>query len=316
MRYLNPGYKDWLTVIDASDTLTEETDTIKTKTGIAFSNTQPYSNFVQFDYPTSGEIFCKFDFYYPTSGSVTFCFGEFSEGSEPYNGLGLNFSTRILRFIRFVKGSWSNVFSGAYYFDYGFYFGDINSVLFHLKWTDSENGVMNLQVNNYVFAEIESADLTPYNNSKIKFSFENNSSFPVSNIIISDEEVSIKEQIVPITASDTFTTMTFDTTTGIYTADTAGQTILQSVNLNSIVADFGSTSKVTGVAMVGNPAFRTAEGLSSLTAIAKKNNAISEYGAVTVPTDSDSVVVSSFSVDSDTTLATLQNMQLGWKVGG
>lgn len=316
MRYMNPGYKDWFSVIGSTNYLTEVTDTTKTKTGIAFYNTQPYSNFVQFDYPASGEIYCKFDFYYKTGSNITFYFGEFSNGLYPYNGLAFNFSGSTLRLLNYTKGSWSNIFSGANAIDYGFKIGDINSVLFHLKWTDSENGVMDLQVNNYVFDQIESTDFTPYDNSNIKFSFSNDSNFPVSNVIISDEEVSIKEQIISIPASDTFTTMTFDSETGIYTADSAGQTILQGVNLNSIIADFGSTSKVTGVAMVGNPAFRTAEGLSALTAIAKKNNVISEYDAVTVSTDSDSLVVSSFNLDSDTTLATLQNIQLGWKVGG
>ena len=68
--------------------------------------------------------------------------------------------------------------------------------------------------------------------------------------------------------------------------------------------------------MEGNPAYRTAEGLSSLTSISMKNNSVTEYGAVNIPTDSDSVVVHSFKVATDTTIADLQSMQLGWKVGG
>lgn len=73
---------------------------------------------------------------------------------------------------------------------------------------------------------------------------------------------------------------------------------------------------MVGVAMIGNPAYRTAEGLSSFTSISKKNNTITEYGAVNIPTDTDSVVAHSFNVASDTTIADLQNMQLGLRVGG
>lgn len=315
MRYMNPGFKDWDMVIGASSSLTETTDTTKTKTGIAFRNTDR-RNYLLFDYPASGEFFCRFDFFYPTRDGGYFYFGEHSSGSEPYNGVAFAISSDTLRFLRFVKGQWAQVFDYTGVIELGLKYGGINSVLFHLKWADSENGFIDLTVNDYSFDRIESADFIPYDNSKVKFTFrDTTTAIQVSNVIISDEPISIKEQIVALPISGVETDMTSDSETGIYTASAVNQSLLASVNVADLISNYGSDSKVTGVAVVGNPAYRTAEGLSSFTALTKKNNNVTEYGAANIPAES-SVVANSFSIASDTSVADLQNMQIGLKVGG
>lgn len=304
MRYLNPGYKNWLT-IGASSRISEVTDAKKTKTGIGFINSWGDSNHIQLD--ARGEIYCKFDFYYMQDSSFQLQVGEFADGSYVYNGFSYNSSNsqqtaRIAGVANYVEkpvANWSDMFKR----------GKVNSALFHLKYTDSEKGFMTLQFNDSVITSGETENLLP-RSSKIRFSFSGTDA--ISNIIISDDPISIKEQIVSVPAGEIFTEMDFSD--GLYTADSAGQTFLQSVNLNSLINEFGAASKVTGVAVVGNPAFRTGEGLSTITAISQKGGVISEHSAANVPADS-SVVQATFSL-SDTTLADLQNIQLGLKVGG
>ncbi len=315
MRYMNPGFKEWLNFVPYSSSISNDTDATKTKTGTAICNSDGENCFL-LDYPASGEIYFRFDFFYPTSASSKIYFGEWGNGSEPYNGFSLDFSGSTLRFLSFVKRRWTELFSGKNVLDFGLKQGSIISTLFHLKWADTENGIMELTLNDYSFEKFESADLTPYNNSSVEISFKNYSYFPVSNIIISDEPISIKEQLAALPITGIETDMAYDSDTGIYTASAVNQSLLASVDVADLINNFGSDSKVTGVTMVGNPAYRTAEGLSSFTALTKKNNTVTEYGAANIPADSDSVVANSFKVASDTTIGDLANMQLGLKVGG
>lgn len=318
MRYMNPGFKDWGMIIGASSYLTETTDTSKTKTGIAFANGIVYSNYLQFDYPASGEVWVKFDFY---ADDWDLYFGEpYGNSSYPiYNGFSIYCSsaTRATVYKR-IKRNHYIVYDSVLPQTIGLKHNAINAVLFHLKWaTENEDGYMDLQINDFICDRITSADLLPlYEKARLSFGCNATGKCPVSNIIISDEPISIKEQIVALPITGVETDMTYDSDTGIYTASAINQSLLASVDVADLISNYGDVSKVTGVAIVGNPAFRTAEGLSSFTALTKKNNTVTEYGAANIPADSDSVVANSFKVASDTTIGDLANMQLGLKVGG
>ena len=313
MRYMNPGFKDWFSVINDSSSLTETTDSTKTKTGIAFFNTKPYSNFLLFDFPANNEIWIKFDFFAET---YFFYFGEpyNSNYYSLWNGFSLNLNTTDTTVMKYIKGVSSQVGRLENSIT-RLKINGINSILLHLKWADSTNGFMDLQINDYFFDRIEDTNLTPLRD-KAAISFQSSSNRnSVSNLIISDETVSIKEQLVPLQISGVDTDMTFDSETGIYTASEVNQSLLASVNVADLISDFGGSSKATGVAVVGNPAYRTAEGLATFTALTKKNNIVTEHSAANIPTDSNSVVANSFKIDSDTTITDLQNMQIGFKVG-
>ena len=313
MRYMNPGFFEWIPVILGNTSGGNISDATKSKTGTAFRNSY-YGNYIPLPY---GDIWCKFDFY-----AVYYSFfyiGEFRNNSNLYNAIILNLtSSGKFGIDVYVKGTRTTFVSETDYREYGIKLNAINSALIHWKWADTENGFINVQINDRIFGSFESVDLIPFDNSVIKFFLYNNGSqnAPISNVIISDEEISIKEQIVALPITSIQSDMIFDSETGIYTATAANQSLLASVNVADLISDFGSASKVTGVTMVGNPAYRTAEGLSSLTSISKKNNSVTEYGAVNIPTDSDTVVTHSFKLATDTTIADLQSMQLGWKVGG
>lgn len=313
MRYINPGYKDWLT-IEASSSITEINDTSKTKTGIAFYNSY-YNNYAQFDFPANGEIYCKFDFFYTAGQRCNIVVGE-SKAHANYNNLSMDVQGGNAAFSLYTKSKYtSDILPKIYYSSCGIKPNAVNSALFHLKWaTENENGFIDFQINDYIFDRIESEDLVPYSTTQLRFLLYTYNYSPISNIIISDEPISIKEQVVAVPISNIATDMTYDSETGLYTASEANQSLFANLDVSNLVANFGSDSKVTGVAVVGNSAYRTAEGLSSFTALTKKNNTVTEHGAANVPADS-SVVQATFKI-SDTTIADLGNMQLGLKVGG
>ena len=313
MRYVNPGFFEWLPVILSNTSGGNISDATKSKTGTAFSNSY-YGNYIPLPY---GEFWCKFDFYAVTNSY--FYIGEFRNNTTIYNAIILRLTSSGKFGVEvYVKNSSNTFVAETNYQEYGIKINAINSALIHWKWADTENGFFNVQINDRVLGSFESANLIPFDSSVIKFFLYNNGNqnAPISNVIISDEPISIKEQIVALPISGVETDMTYDSETGIYTASAANQSLLASVNVADLISDFGSDSKVTGVTIAGNPAYRTAEGLSSFTALTKKNNTVTEYGAANIPADSDSVVANSFKVASDTTIADLQIMQLGLKVGG
>lgn len=314
MRYVNPGYAEWIPLI--SGTFGNISDTNKAKTGTAFYATYSY---IPMNYPSSGEIYCRADFYYNSSNAVFIYIGERKFSNyDNYNALNLNIQSGKIQFNGFVKGNYiGNILPRVNDTEYGLKRNAINSVLFHMKWTDNENGFIEIKINDYDFGKYENADFLPSDNSKIFFTINNNgsSNIPISNIIISDEQISIKEQVIALQMNSIQSDMSFDSDTSIYTATAANQSILSSVNVNSLIEDFGSDSKVTGVTMIGNPAYKTAEGLSVLKAITKKNNTVTEHGAANLSADTNSIAQCSFTLSSDTTIADLANMQLGWKVG-
>jgi len=110
----------------------------------------------------------------------------------------------------------------------------------------------------------------------------------------------------------TETTMTADGSGG-YTASAAGQQILQSIDTASLIADYGADSQIKGIAVIGNPAYRTAEGLAYLTALEKNGETLTEYGTKETNKSRTAGVIDSRAVS--VTLADLGNHKFGWKAG-
>ena len=79
---------------------------------------------------------------------------------------------------------------------------------------------------------------------------------PVSNIIISDEEINFKEVIVEVDSSAVETTMTARTD-GTYATAQIGDYVLKILDTSGLYGNFGSDCKVLGMAAVAAPAFAT-----------------------------------------------------------
>ncbi|MBO6204556.1 MAG: hypothetical protein J6O13_13595, partial [Selenomonas sp.] len=135
----------------------------------------------------------------------------------------------------------------------------------------------------------------------------------LSNIIMSfDEEISLKEKIQAVPLVDAVTDMTAQED-GTYLADTAGQQILQTVDVESLIDKYGGISKVTGIAIGGRPAYRTGEDLTRLTGISKADGEQAEHGIKKLHTNINMGMADCYSVN--TTISDMAGMQLGWKAG-
>lgn len=313
-RYINPGYVHLLDK-NAQSTATQVTGYEYSKTGVAFYQTSEATGITLPDFAHGDDFWARFDCYIPLSNS--FSVGVYA----PYNykkGIYMNKSGSDFRISvwsgssidkRAVETSWGN--AGLY----GIKKGAINTILIHVDYDTGAGYLIEVTINDIttVITASSSSNVFAYDSSYKPVGLSTYSSSPVSNIIFSNEEINIKEQVVALPVSSTETAMTLQSDT--YLADSAGQTLLQSVNVISLISDFGNDSKVTGIALVGNPAYRTGEQLSSLTAISKSGGTVTEYGTSNLDTDSDTVIWQGVPVASDTTIADLQNIQLGWKAG-
>lgn len=134
----------------------------------------------------------------------------------------------------------------------------------------------------------------------------------ISNIILSDREIDPREQVVMLPSMIAETTMA-DSGDGIYTATAAGQILLQTADTTALAAAYGEESQVTGIALVGNPAYRTAEGLCALTALEKNGETVTEYSRHVLEGQPTGAIVDSRAVAMR--LTELAGRKFGWKAG-
>ena len=134
----------------------------------------------------------------------------------------------------------------------------------------------------------------------------------ISNLILSDTEIDPKEQVVLLPVAATETTMAAGED-GEYIADTDGQTILQSIDTESLIRDYGADTVIKGIAVIGNPVCRTAEGLSNLTAIQSDGAAITEYGTKIAPHGTRGVVADGHALSLK--ISDITGYKFGWKAG-
>ena len=316
-RYINPGYVHLLDA-DAQATATQYKSYDNSKTGVAFSQTNYYSAGITIaDFIEGNDFWARFDVYIPnsTNGAV-YCYAPYTYRS------GFNLTLNTSKFSILIERAGSAAkyiaesISWSRAWEYGLKRNAINSILIHAKYVTDDGYWIEININGTktTYSPNDSRRNWDYNaNYKyaILYAYSAN---PVSNIIFSNEEINIKEQVVTLPVGTTETAMNAQEG-GIYLADNVGQTLLQTIDASALISQYGSDSKVTGIALVGNPAYRTGEQLSSLTAISKSGGVTTEHGTANLSDASDTVIWQGFSVASDTTIADLQNMQLGWKAG-
>ena len=116
--------------------------------------------------------------------------------------------------------------------------------------------------------------------------------------------------ILPVAATET--TMAAGEN-GEYIADADGQIILQAIDTESLIRDYGTDTLIKGIAVIGNPACRTAEGLSDLTAIQYDGAAIIEYGTKIAPQGTPGVVADGHALSLK--ISEIADYKFGWKAG-
>ena len=311
-KYINPGYANLLDV-DGGITIADAT---RSKTGVGFYQPTAYKGINISATPT--DLYGKFDVYvYRDSDDKS------ADNFEIQISLGLNG-------VSFKKATNNFYLSGLVqiYLNASTWYPDtlksklnitmnaINTISFHAHaCTDSsaKDGYLILYANGKEVGRAENYAVNfSYTNLNVVVVYGTNSTGLISNLIISDIEINKREQVVILPIDTTETTMTADGSGG-YTASAAGQQILQSIDTASLIADYGADSQIKGIAVIGNPAYRTAEGLAYLTALEKNGETLTEYGTKETNKSRTAGVIDSRAVS--VTLADLGNHKFGWKAG-
>ena len=191
---------------------------------------------------------------------------------------------------------------------------EICAVWFHIKPGENGNGVFHAMIDEREVCNIQNAYVGYLTNSDAKTIaiLTNNDDILISNLILSDEDISLREQVVTLPVKATQTNMT-DCGDGSYEATAAGQEILQTVDTASLITQYGADSRVTGISLLGNPAYRTAEGLCALTAIEKSGGTVTEYGRHVVEQNPTSIVMDGRK--TSLRISELSERQFGWRAG-
>lgn len=311
-RYINPGYG---ALTGDSSVQTFESFTYNPTNGVAF---QKVNDTIKIPLPQAftTDIYGRFDLYFNTTSLYNFAFGAFSNytTSDNYSkciGVRINNSAVRLSDGRYYSNTTEKMVQLKSY--------SLNSIWFH--WHFEENiadssGEMIVN-GTYITDKPQHSQFT-FSSDKLFFITTPSAGNAgdkvfISELIVSDEYISPKEKIIAIPTSTTITDMTAGAS-GIYIADAANQTLLQSVDVAELIQNYGADSAITGIELVGNPAYRTGEAIATLTALSKSGNVITEHDTCQLSEDTLSAITAGWGL-SGVTISDLQNMQFGWKAG-
>lgn len=315
-KYINPGYGNLLE--DAGGVTIATTE--RSKTGVGFYQIISGKGFSIDETPT--DLYGKFDVYFYRDAD-----DKSADNFEVSVTLGLNgVSFKKITNQVYLSGLLNNnsqlyLSSSTWYPDtlkskMNLTMNAINTIHFHVhqrSGTSAKDGYIILWVNGKEVGRYENFAVNfDYSNPKVVVVYGSNATGLISNVIISDMEINKREQVVILPIGATETTMAANED-GSYTANAAGQQILQSADTASLIADYGADSQIKGIAVIGNPAYRTAEGLSMLTALEKVNGTVTEYGTKEAKSSATAGVIDSRAVSM--ALADLASYKFGWKAG-
>ena len=190
---------------------------------------------------------------------------------------------------------------------------DVNTLYFHVKYKPgTREGSVTLIVNGAELGTGSYEGDGVFQESKVLEIVSTARHGLISNIILSDREIDPREQVILLPSTTVETTME-DSGDGIYTATAAGQILLQTADTTALAAAYGEESQVAGIALVGDPTYRTAEGLCALTALEKNGETVTEYGRHILKEQPPGGIVDSRAVSLR--LAELTGRKFGWKAG-
>ena len=298
-KYINPGYAELLSVSGGTTVTGEQ----YSKTGVSFWQPTYYKGLNLSEVPS--ELYGKFDMYIKNSENADRA--RFSIAIGGY---------KIIEAETFwskwkIRGNNNNNTLVA---------GEevrvkaISTVWFHIKPGQNNDGLFHAVIDELEVCNKSDAYVGYLTNSDAKTIsiLSGTDEILISNLILSDEEISPREQVIMLPIQATQTNMT-DCSDGSYEATAANQEILQTVDVAALSAQYGADSRVTGISLLGNPAYRTAEGLCALTALEKSGGNVTTYGRHILDQNPASIIMDGRAASM--TIGELAGRQVGWRAG-
>ena len=294
-KYINPGYAD---LIDLGSDKTVR-DAKYSKTGVSFW--MPKIRGIAVPY-TLTELYGKFNVYIKSGKSLDstawFQFGgknrvKIRGYNDYWDVYGINRDTAYFDARKHMKHD------------------DVNTIWFHMKQEPSYNAMLHVIVNGHEIGK--RTDLyMDFRDAKEISIYADTDDALLSNIILSDEDINMKEQAVLLSVQSMATDMT-DGGDGSYRATAVGQQILQTMDTAALAAAYGADSQVTGITLFGAPAYRTGTGICTLTALEEANGAVTEHGRHELTDKTTAIVWDGHSASFS--MAEMEARKFGWKAG-
>ena len=311
MKYINPGYAEFLDA-DGGTTIEDAA----TAHGVAFyqpTDDEGVNLAVAID-----NLYGRFDFYFPATFSSLpsnyfLKVGVYKPGNynAGFNGISLyKYSSSYIHIRPWVCGGYEE---SKAHTNFQMNLGGINQFYFRFKGrsANAADGEYQIYLNGVRIFNATGKQ-TYFDNTTKLVVYAASELCTISNLILSDTAFDMKERITAVPLGSPVTDM-IDRGDGSYLAESSGQQILQTVDVVSLISAYGGGSQVTGIAVAGKPAYRTADGLTSLIGLSKSAGVQTEHGTKTLKTDTMAGVIDCHGVNM--TLADMAGMQLGWKAG-
>lgn len=318
-KYINPGL-----VLNNDTAFVRSTSTTHTKTGHAFSTTKSYGSIYYLNLLTLDdyydEIYGMFDIYTPAltgssniSALATLYLGS-TESDFPRttiqitDGYSSKNKTRSLIYNSqsYITSSSARSISIAYD-STSTSFNKIHTIYFHLKNSILSiiyvDGVSKVNRVDETGTSTNSSTYCLYlNYNLIKFNVNQN--LYISNLILSDSRITPNETMVEVPISSTSTNMT--ESSGVYTASSVGNYLLQTPNKSSLVSSYPN-HRVTGISTVAQPAYTN----GTPTTIAGRESSL-KHDSTVLTTSNAAGALSSWK--ANLAMSQIDSKQYGWEV--
>ena len=301
-KYLNPGFGEWLNSTVAKTVNSYEYNRYG---GVSFWNKQNKAD-VELPEAPGKHLYIKASFWISDQPGDSGYFeistcnkdGSKSVGFGGYRGYS---SWNINRFSSGSLSSFSDVSCMR--------FGKMNDILIHINKDTGGAARMTLTLNGTViYDELNwSFDIHGY----VKLRSEV-SDVLLSNIIISDQPIDIKERVVPLAVKTTETDLLVDDD-GNYITSEPDKAVLYTLDAGDIIERFGDDFQITGMGFACVPGYSTGDAVSKITGFRKYPEGEDELGSVSLSSEKNGKAVLGTAVDWS--LADLQTSQFGIKTG-
>lgn len=304
-KYINPGYAELLDV-EGGTTIKDAT---KSKTGVCFYQPTDKKGLNLAETPTG--LYGKFDVYIGNDyNNFSIDIAMLRSNGYTENGIGFVKYSNSMYFMRYYNGN-SSIGTKAYLSSPDTLNIKLDAVnTFWFRVVTGSEGYLEIYSNGVPVEKYEYA--IDFATSLTLVIYASDANGAISNLILSDTEIHKKEQVVILPIDDTETTMIAGED-GKYIAGADGQTLLQTVDTASLIAEYGADSDIKGIAVIGNPAYRTAEGLANLTALSHDGTTLTEFGTKIAPQSTSGMV--SIGKAMSLKLPALADYKFGWKAG-
>ena len=294
-RYLNPGYADLI-----------ETGTRETKTsthynpfgGVFFSKLSDGASItIPNDMP---EIYVKVTLFLHKNTSKYMVM-------DIFRGTDFQFSVKD-------NGMWRawlmNAMVAEGEVSKDFKYEGINEILIYVKQGTAETGHMSVNVNGKVILDIAKA--YKQNSNSLTFYTQDYLQTALSNLIVSDAPVGIKEHVIELIPKATETDMAKNDD-GVYTANAPGQSLMHTLDIPALIAKYGSETTINSLCFIGSPAYSTGTEMKNVTSILGLNGEERELGQQELGNDPVGRVYLGGGVDMK--LSELDDVRIGIKAG-